>query len=78
MKTPEQIREWLEAQEWNDSFKLNTHCDNSRNAEKVFSGHYGKGTILLSFDWRSTKEGFLFWNEVHGKFLEWYDEEEKK
>lgn len=79
MKTPEQIKEWLEEQEWYPQFRLNTHCDNSvRSAEKVFNGNCLKGTILLSFDWRKTEEGFDFWNVIDKQFQEWYNKEETK
>lgn len=49
MKTSKQIREWLEAQPWYELFRLNTHCGNSGNVEKILRGDYERGTIALSF-----------------------------
>lgn len=80
MKTPEQIREWLQSQEWYKLFRLNTYLDNISliTIEKVLSGNCRKNTIVLSFVWESTKEGWDFWNKVNDDFEEWYNKEEKK
>lgn len=77
MKTPEQIKEWLQKQEWYPQFRLNTYYDNSvRTAEKVLSGDCLKGTMVLSFVWEKTKQGWDFWNKVNDEFEKWYNKED--
>lgn len=77
MKKPEQIKEWLQQQEWYPQFRMNTFaCCGVRTAEKVLNGECLKGTILLSFDWRATEEGFDFWHNIEKQFLKWFNKED--
>lgn len=77
MKTPEQIRDWLEKQEWYLQFKMNAYgCCGVRSSKRVLNGECSRGTILLSFDWRRTEEGFDFWSMIDKEFQEWYNKED--
>ena len=83
MKTPEQIKAWLEAQPWYELFKsytldedANPHTDVDGfkyDSEKTLSGIRGDSTIVSAFVWRRTNEGYDFWNNVNNQFYEWYD-----
>lgn len=77
MKTPEQIKAWLEAQPWYEQFEINVirNWITSLKARKTFSGENGIITIALAFNWQATNEGFEFWNDVDNKFRNWYNEE---
>lgn len=77
MKTPEQIKAWMEAQPWYEQFKLNTVIGNYtiKYVQKVLSGIYGKSTIVLAFGWEDSDEKWKFWNDINNEFCKWYDEE---
>lgn len=66
MKTPEQIKEWLENQEWYPQFVANIISQNIK----------GISTIGESFDWNRTPEGFSFWRRINKDFLRWYNKED--
>ena len=83
MKTPEQIKAWLEAQPWYELFKSYTLDEDANpdtdvdglkyNSEKTLSGIRGDSTIVFAFVWCRTNEGYDFWNNVNNQFYEWYD-----
>lgn len=71
MKTPEQIRAWLESREWWPQFRRNTVEFDYRTAE-VLSGDRGEDTILDAFCWVYAPEGLSFWTEKNWEFQKWY------
>lgn len=84
MKTPEQIKAWLEAQPWYEQFKNNTldpdinivnptKCE--EDSARTLSGYHGDLTIVLSFRWFKTNEGYIFWANIDNQFCKWYNEE---
>ena len=77
MKTPEQIKAWLEAQPWYEQFKLNVLNSKYPEYQKqlTLNGERGIHTIAVAFMWAYTPEGFFFWLDVYGTFTEWYDDE---
>ena len=83
MKTPEQIKAWLEARPWYEQFKNNTvnsianFCvDIERDSKRTLSGERKDSTILLAFSWLRTNEGRSFWQKVDYQFRGWYYNEE--
>ena len=83
MKTPEQIKAWLEAQPWYEQFKNNTlngfvnfDVNVNQSSAETLLGKRGESTIMLAFYWEATDEGAGFWNEVDFQFREWYHNEE--
>lgn len=80
MKTPEQIKAWLEAQPWYEQFKnytlredLNGDVKNLKaHSEETLSGLNGELTIALAFVWNKTDEGYKFWDYIDTRFIEWY------
>lgn len=78
MKTPAEIKEYLEAHEWYNDFVVNTlNLNKSQNdINKVFSGYYGKKTISSAFLWDKGERGFDFWKNVHKKFSYWFDSDD--
>lgn len=83
MKTPEQIKAWLEAQPWYEQFKNNTlnsianFCiDIEEDSKRTLSGERKDSTILNAFSWLRTNEGYLFWIKVDYMFRGWYYNDE--
>ncbi|MBO8472528.1 MAG: hypothetical protein IAB81_02730 [Bacteroidetes bacterium] len=79
MKTPEQIKEWLQKQEWYPQFVRNVKNDSLNSEEDVqdyISGKMQEYTFAYSFSWYESPEGFDFWHEKEKQFFEWYDKEE--
>lgn len=77
MKTPEQIKAWLEAQPWYEQFKENVfNSDFSKlRKQKTLSGESGLDTITGAFKWLGTPETLFFWEDVDKEFCKWYGEE---
>ena len=82
MKSPEQIKAWLEAQPWYGAFRYYTQNKNVNHtasikidSETTLSGRRGDSTINLAFIWAETNEGYEFWKNVDALFFEWYHEE---
>ena len=71
MKTPEQIRAWLESREWFPQFRKNT-IEYDYLTEEVLSGDRGEDTIADAFCWVYTPEGQGFWQDRDEEFQEWY------
>ena len=83
MKTPEQIKAWLEAQPWYEQFKnytlnefVNFDVNVNKSSAETLMGKRGESTIMFAFSWEATDEGAGFWNEVDFQFREWYHNEE--
>lgn len=70
MKTPEQIKEWLQKQEWYPLYKS--------NAGKEPGGRLGSRTISSAFYWKETPQGYAFWSKINGQFLLWYHKKEEE
>lgn len=84
-KTPQQVMEWLQAQEWYPKFVENySKCkwNDGRDIECFVKEFYdeGKGEDLIcgAFVWNATREGLMYWGRVDGKFRKWYNKEEAK
>lgn len=85
MKTPEQIKAWLEAQPWYEQFKNYTLDKNVNligneeylklDSAMTLSGVKGVSTITGAFIWRLTKEGVGCWADINFIFNIWYHEE---
>ena len=78
MKTPEQIKAWLEAQPWYEQFEINVIGNRFKTAKEIsrtFSGEDGVITIAFAFSWQLTDEGFEFWKAIDEQFRNWYNEE---
>ena len=78
MKTPKQIKAWLEAQPWYEQFEINVIGNRHKTAKEIsrtFSGEDGVITIAFSFSWQLTDEGFEFWKTIDEQFRNWYNEE---
>ena len=78
MKTPEQIKAWLEARPWYEQFKNNVMRDwsnTSKGIKRTLSGENGITTIALAFNWQISDEGFQFWDDIDEQFRNWYNEE---
>lgn len=77
MKTPEQIKEWLESQQWYPQFVENLKKQReSVPYEHILCGILKERTIGSAFKWRFTVEGFYFWKYIEDQFLEWYNKED--
>ena len=76
MKTAEQIREWLRDKPWYEQYKMNLfrEKDSSMESRECLSGQSGLHTISKAFCWGTTEEGFDFWNDVDGKFTDWFED----
>lgn len=78
MKTPEQIRRWLESHKWYGSFMRQTiESVMPTNAGRVLLGELGRHTITAGFIFRNSDEGYEFWHKVDNQFKEWYEKEGK-
>lgn len=78
MKTPEQIKAWLEAQPWYEQFENNVMgnwCNTTKEKMRTLSGENGIITIALAFSWQISDEGFCFWKDIDEQFRNWYNEE---
>lgn len=78
MKTPEQIKAWLEAQPWYEQFERNVMggwLKTTKEISRTFSGENGITTIALAFNWQISDEGFQFWYDIDEQFRNWYNEE---
>lgn len=75
MKTPEQIKEWLEKQKWYESFKQQAEKNLGITPEldETLNGIDGILTISAAFDWQRSEEGFSFWERINKDFLRWYN-----
>lgn len=75
MKTPEEIRAYLESQEWFEDFKEN--CINWKGEEhflNILNGDSKSLTIFTAFCWRDClKRNEEFWEELDKSFREWYN-----
>lgn len=78
MKTPAEIKEYLEAHEWYNDFVKNTlnHNTSEEIIGNVFTGSYGKETISSAFLWDKGERGFDFWKNVHKRFSYWFDSDD--
>ena len=77
MKTPEQIKAWLEAQPWYEWFKENIESfrPNRNYTNKILNGGFGERTMEGRFLWSQSREGYCFWSAALREFLRWYHEE---
>lgn len=82
MKTPEQIKAWLEAQPWYEQFKnytLNPDMNPAKRLEidstDALSGDWRDLTILCAFNWLKTNEGYMFWVNIDSQFRKWCNDE---
>lgn len=71
MKTPAQIRAWLESREWFPQFRKNT-VEYDHHATEVLSGDRGEYTVFDAFRWVYAPEGQRFWQDRNEEFWEWY------
>ena len=78
MKTPAEIKEYLEAQEWYSDFVKNilNHNTSEEVIGNVFAGSYGKETISSAFPWDKSEEGSDFWKNIDKKFSYWFDSDD--
>ena len=76
MKTKEEIKKWLEKQEWFKAYVKNIYIDRLGSdhsaMERLLSGSVEKDTISGAFIWDNTEEGSKFWNNVNKEFQNWY------
>lgn len=77
MKTPKQIRHWMQQQEWFESFKEQTIEYYKKQslpevAEKILNGESGSKTISGAFPWICSREGHSYWESKDQKFMTWY------
>lgn len=47
--------------------------------ESIFSNYFitglsGRFAIAQSFTWKNTKEGFIFWKNIHYKYTKYYEQ----
>ena len=80
-KTPDQIKTWLESQDWHGAFKANVkgrHPDEPAIRRRILNGLYGANTLLGAFEWANTAQGMKFWESKHAEFLQWFKQKEKK
>lgn len=75
MKTPEQIKEWLEKQEWYPQFVENMINLRETPYDLILAGEEGFNTIISSFMWCLTSEGTDFWTKVDEKFRDWFEKD---
>lgn len=80
MKTPEQIREWLQKQEWYPKFVENLENDflnglHDYEREEILQGKWGIFTIYDAFEYSFTPEGTEYWANNDIEFIKWYFEE---
>lgn len=76
MKTKEEIKKWIEKQEWFKAYVKNIYINrldsNPSAMERFLSGSKEKDTISGAFIWDNTEEGGKFWNNVDKEFQNWY------
>lgn len=75
MKTPAEIKEYLQVHEWYNDFVDSSmkHYNSKNETEKVIRGLYGSETISRAFLWDESVKGFKFWHKVHKEFRSWYN-----
>lgn len=66
MKTPEEIIQWLK-----DNNLYEKYCANT-SEKNYLEARGGLITILGSFSWSQTPEGYQFWDRAYKKFKKWY------
>lgn len=79
MKTPEQIKEWLEDKPWYSKYKahvLEKLCYSHKTKDEILSRMKGKMTFLFAFSWKESDEGFDFWHDINNQFQKWLHDDE--
>lgn len=78
MKTPEQIKAWLEAQPWYEQFKKNVEIHHYPfDINNFLKRKYGDFTIVRAFSWQYSNEGFEYWRGIDMEFTKWYNHDEE-
>lgn len=71
MKTAQQIKQYLEKQEWFPRFLKNLENPIAER-ESSLNGLLGELTICFAFNWGDTKEGWSYWQTINERFQEWW------
>ena len=71
-RTSDDVKSWLEAQEWYDDFFQNL-CNSfdGEYVERIVAGKLGRETIF-KLPWSQTPEGYDVWQERNRLFNDWY------
>lgn len=79
MKTAEEVKAWLEKQDWYDRYVNNIKAYNHNKEEEreLLNGKKAFKTITYAFAWHITPEGAGFWGEVNDRFQLWYNSEQQ-
>lgn len=76
MKTKEEVKKWIEKQEWFKAYVKNIYIDRLDNEpsamERFLSGSLEMDTISGAFVWSNTEEGSKFWSNIDKEFKNWY------
>lgn len=77
MKTAEEVKAWLEKQDWYDVFCKRIDEDkyfleNPKNV--ILNGELLDLTITNAFSWVNTPEGGQYWEDKNKTFILWYEE----
>lgn len=78
MKTPEQIKEWLEDKPWYRQYEEHVLCNphNTKDKLEFLSGMKGDMTFLFAFSWKESDEEFDFWHDINNQFQKWLHDDE--
>lgn len=78
MKSAKEIEKWLKRRWWYKKFKKNIENADvgGHDPVKILGGYYGDDTVIASFCWALTPEGFNYWCRRNTQFLLWYHSDE--
>lgn len=77
MKTAEEIKVWLEKQDWYDVFCKRIDEDKyflENTKDVILNGELLELTITNAFSWINTIEGGQYWEDKNNIFIKWYEE----
>lgn len=71
-KTRAAVAKWLQKQEWFDAWVENMRLQDVGNADEYILGFWDEFTLVNSFVWQMTPEGYDYWCEIEKQFKKWY------
>lgn len=73
MKTAEEVKAWLEKQDWYKEFCHEVDkCNDTENRDRILNGEFLDETITGAFDWLNTEKTIGSWTNRNAEFKDWF------